>query len=105
MIMKKVSFSINSSAVSLPEMQIKKYKNNVHNQLVITEKKIVQILSNLDTSKVCGPDNIGNFILKNLLSPTKSLYLVFKTVIAKVFFPTYWKINEVVPIFKDANKS
>ena len=81
------------------------YENNVHNKLVITEKQIVQILSKLDTSKACGPDNIGNLILKNLPSLSKSLYLVFKIVIAKGFFPTYWKISEVVPIFKDANNS
>ena len=41
---------------------IQKYENNVHNKLVITEKQIVQILSNLDTSKACEPDKIGNLI-------------------------------------------
>ena len=44
------------------------YENYVHNKLVITEKQIVQILSNLDASKACGPDNIGNLILKDLPS-------------------------------------
>ena len=89
----------------LNKNQNQNHENKVHNKLVITEKQIVQILSNLDTSKACGPANIGNLILKNLPSLSKSLYLVFKTVLAKGFFPTYWKISGVVPIFKDANKS
>ena len=82
-----------------------KLRKQVHNKIVITKKQIVQILSNLDTSKACGPDNIGNLILKTLPSLSKSLYLVFKTVIAKGFFPIYWKISELVPIFKDAKKT
>ena len=72
---------------------------------LLSNGQIVQVLSNLDTSEACGPDNIKNRILKSLPSLSKSLYLVFKTVIAKGFSPTYWKTSEVVPNFKDANKS
>ena len=35
----------------------------------------------------------------------ESLFLIFKTALNKGFFPSYWKISEVVPIFKDENRA
>ena len=36
---------------------------------------------------------------------SKSLFLIFKTALNKGLFPSYWKISEVVPIFKDENRA
>ena len=36
---------------------------------------------------------------------SKSLFLIFKTALNKGFFPSYWKISEVEPIFKDENRA
>ena len=59
----------------------------------------------LQTNKACGPDNIGNTILKNLPSLSKSLLLVFQAALNKGYFPTYWKVSEVIPIYKDENRA
>ena len=36
---------------------------------------------------------------------SESLFLIFKTALNKGFLPSYWKISEVVPIFKDENRA
>ena len=59
----------------------------------------------LQTNKACGPDNIGNTILKNLPSLSNSLLLVFQAALNKGYFPTYWKVSEVIPIYKDENRA
>ena len=69
------------------------------------ESKIKKILSKLQTNKACGPDRIGNTVLKNLPALSKSFFLIFKTALNKGFFPSYRKISEVVPIFKDENRA
>ena len=75
------------------------------NKISMDEKKIKEILLKLQTNKACGPDNIGNTILKNLPSLSKSLLLVFQAALNKGYFPTYWKVSEVIPIYKDENRA
>ena len=81
------------------------YEKQLFNKINIDETKIKQILKKLRTNKARGPDKIGNRILKNLPALSKSLLILFQTALSKGFFPTYWKISEVVPIFKDDDKS
>ena len=38
------------------------------NEIEINALKITKILTNLQTNKACGPDRIGNTVLKNLPS-------------------------------------
>ena len=71
----------------------------------IIEIKILEILSKLETSKACVPDNIGNFMLKNLPALSKSLLIVFKAALSKGYFPWFWKICEVNPVFKDKDSA
>ena len=53
----------------------------------------------------CGPDNVGNTVLKNLPTLSKSLHIVFQAALNKGCFPAYWKTSEVIPIFKDENRA
>ena len=71
----------------------------------ISEKQIEHLLLDLDITKACGPDNIGNLILKSLPTLSKSLLLIYKTALLKGYYPSQWKISEVVPIYKDGDKS
>ena len=57
-------------------------------------------------NKSTGPDNIGNIVLKNCYkSLPKSLLLLYKTVRNKYVYPSYWKISQVSPVFKEGNKA
>ena len=96
-------FSELFSKVFLKINQINKnsFDKHQHIKIEIDESKIKEILSKLQTNKACGPDRIG----KNLPALSKSLFLIFKTALNKGFFPSYWKISEVVPIFKDENRA
>ena len=69
------------------------------------KQKRLEILSKLETIKACGPDNKGNLVLKNLPALSKSLLIVFKAELSKGYFPTFWKIKEVIPIFKDDGRA
>ena len=52
-------------------------------------------------NKSTGPDNIGNIVLKNCCkSLPKSLLLLYKTVMNKSVYPSYWKISQVSPVNK-----
>ena len=75
------------------------------NKVSIDERKIKEILTKLQTNKACGPDNVGNTILKNLPTLSKSLHIVFQAALNKGCFPAYWKTSEVIPIFKDENRA
>ena len=76
------------------------YEKQLFNKINIDETKIKQILKKLRTNKARGPDKIGNRILQNLPALFKFLTILFRTAISKGFFPTYWKISEVVPNLK-----
>ena len=73
--------------------------------MTITEEKINQCLQNLKTNEACGPDNIGNIILKHASSLAKSLKLIFQTCINKASFPRLWRTSEITPVFKEDNKA
>ena len=100
-------FSEFFSKVFLKTNQIKKksFDKHLHNKFEIDKSEIKEILSKLQTNKACGPDRIGNTVLKNLPALSKPLFLIFKTALNKGFLPSYWKISEVVPIFKDQNRA
>ena len=50
-------------------------------------------------------DNIGNLVLKNLPALSKSLLIVFKAAVSKGYFPSFWKISEVIPVFRDKDRA
>ena len=91
--------------LKVPQIKREKYERKRFNKIEINETKIREVLSKLQTNKACGPDRIGNTVLKNLPALSKSLMLIFKTALNKGYFPSYWKISEVIPIFKDGNRA
>ena len=61
------------------------YPKSKLNYFTISE--IEETLRGLQINKACGPDDIGNIILKNTLALAKSLKLVFQTSLNKGKFP------------------
>ena len=63
--------------------QNRTFAKMTYNHVKVSETKILEILSKLETSKACGPDIIGNLVLKNLPALSKSLLIVFKAALSK----------------------
>ena len=105
---KSKSFSDFFASVFLKSNQIdqnRTFAKKTYNHVKVNETKILEILSELETSKACGPDNIGNLVLKNLPALSKSLLIMFKAALFKGYFPSFWKISEVIPVFKDEDRA
>ena len=66
---------------------------------------IKKVITNLDSSKVSGPDSIPVVVLKNcgselLYAPAE----LFNMYLKEFCFPDCWKVSSVVPVFKNAGK-
>ena len=67
--------------------------------------KVYDILTNLDSNKAQGPDNIHGLVLKKCASAlAKPLSIIFKLVYNTGIIPAEWKLAIVVPIFKKGEK-
>ena len=74
-------------------------------EITICEDEVQDLLSNLDTSKACGPDDIPVCFLKEgapwLASPLTRL---FNLSLSQSHLPRYWTSANVTPIFKNGSK-
>ena len=73
------SFFLKSNTIKMKNSYAKRKFNRVN----IDERKIKEIQTKLQTNKACGPDNVGNTILKNLPTLSKSLHIVFQAALNK----------------------
>ena len=64
----------------------------------LTELEVVGVLRNLNSQKACGPDNIPNRLLIELIAP--SLCDVFNMSLALGVVPIQWKMANVTPVHK-----
>ena len=63
---------------------------------------ICQLLSNFDTNKASGPDEIPSFILKEFaeeISPV--LQVIFTKSLSTGLLPSDWKKANICPVFKE----
>ena len=98
------SFSKNSnlddSGISSPVLPCR--TNLKLHRISITPKMAKKVIKNLDLSKVSGPNCIPVVVLKNC-EPELSYILaeLFNLCQKESFFPYYWKVSSVVPVFKN----
>ena len=73
-----------------------------HISSIITQPEdIYKILSQLDTSKACGPDGIGNKLLKEAAVPlAQPLSELFNFILSIGIFPEVWKTAQVTALYK-----
>ena len=66
---------------------------------------VKKVIMNLDSSKASGPDCIPVVVLKNC-EPELSYILVklFNNCLKESFFPDFWKVSSVVPVFKNVGE-
>ena len=78
--------------------QNRTFAKKTYNNVNISETKIFEMLSKIETSKACGPHNIGNIVLKTCLT-------VFKAALLKGYIPSFWKKSEIFPVFEDEDRA
>ena len=63
---------------------------------------VKKVITNLDSSKACGPDCIPVVVLK-ICEPELSYILakLFNMSLQESCFPDCWKVSSVVPVFKN----
>ena len=72
----------------------------------ITEQDVIDVLSNLNVTKACGPDLISPRLLKEGASViSKPLTKIFNRPIQQGYFPAPWKEANVTPIYKKEDRS
>ena len=76
----------------------------LHN-ISVTPKMVKKVITNLDSSKVCGPDCIPVVIQKNC-EPELSYILteLFNMCLKQSCFPDCWKVLLVLQIFKNVGE-
>ena len=92
------------------------YNSKEPSQMIYTKSKlnfiktsrleIEELSQNLDMNKSTGPDNLGNIILRNCAKTlSKSLLLLFQTILNKEIFPELWKLSQITPVYKEGSKA
>ena len=92
--------NLDDAGISLPVFP-SRTNLKLHN-ISITPKMVKKVITNLDSSKVSGPDCIPVVVLKNC-QPELSYILakLFHKCLKESCFPDCWKVSSVVPVFKN----
>ena len=96
--------NLDDSGISLPVF-LSSTNLKLHN-ISITPKIVKKVITNLDSSKVSGPDCILVVVLKNF-EPEFSYVLakLFNKCLNESCFPDCWKVSLVVPVFKNVGET
>ena len=71
----------------------------------ITQQDVIDVLSNLNVTKACGPDLISPRLLKEGASViSKPLTTIFNRSLQQGYFPARWKEANVTPIYKKEDR-
>ena len=75
------------------------------NWFKINQRRVETLLEDLKIGKSSGPDKFGNILLRNAAKGlSKSLILIFQTIINKGTYPNQWKFGQICPVKKDSDK-
>ena len=73
--------------------------------ILVTREGVFKLLSDIKTSKSCGPDNLTGILLKTFSSCiANSLTEIFKYSLTTSSLPDVWKLAKVKPIFKKGDR-
>ena len=96
--------SFNANSYDLPE--IIQFQNDNLSYIQLSDMEVFNVLSQLDTRKATGPDNIPAVFLKNCAHTLyKSLTYLFNLSLKTGGIPKAWKTANVVPIYKKGCKN
>ena len=92
--------NLNDSGISLPAFP-SRTNLKLHN-VSLTLKMVKKVITNLDSSKVSGPECIPVMVLKNCESELSyKLVELFNMCLKESCFPDSSKVSTVVPVFKN----
>ena len=92
-----------SHAVLPPFMEL---TDSVLDRIDISEEEIKDVIVNLDPNKASGPDLISNKMIKQVAGAiAKPLQIIFNHSLRESVFPDFWKLGNLVPLFKKGDKS
>ena len=95
--------TIDDQNVQLPILMPKTH--STISNIRITENEVSEVLTNLQTNKATGPDEISQKILKETSNTLcNPLCTIFNRSIQEGKYPTLWKIANVMPLFKKGDK-
>ena len=91
--------------VSLYLFSLLSRTNLKQRNISVTPKMVKKIITNLDLSKVSGPDCIPVVVLKNC-EPELSYILaeLYNKCLKESCFPDWWKVSSVVPVFNNVGE-
>ena len=70
-----------------------------------TNEEVFDLMKNVDTSKACGHDGMGNKIIKLGSHGFSSAFTSFVNVsLCLSQFPSQWKLVNIIPLFKNDNR-
>ena len=70
------------------------------NNILVTTKLVKKVLTNLDLSKMSAPECIQVLVLRKCVPELSYiLALLFNMCLKESYFPDFWKVSFVVPIF------
>ena len=97
------NFNLDDSCISLPIFP-SRTNLKLHN-ISVTPRMVKKVITNLDSSKVSGPDCIPVVILKNYeLELSYILVELFNVRLKKSCFADCWKVSLMDPAFKNVGK-
>ena len=95
--------NLDDSDISLPVFP-SRTNLKLHN-ISVTPKMVKKVITNLDLSKVSGPDCIPVVVLKNCESQLSYILAeLFNNCLKESCFPVCWKVSLVVPVFKNVGE-
>ena len=69
--------------------------------ITIDEQEVLDIISVLPVNKAIGPDCIYHKMLEsNIFTIVKPLTMLFNRSLSEKVFPSFWKLDHVIPLFK-----
>ena len=98
------NFNLDDFGISLPVFSSR--TNLKLRNISVTPKIVEKVITNLDSSRVFGPDRIPVVVLKNCeLKLSYILAELFNVYLKEACFPDYWKVSSVAPVFKNVGSA
>ena len=85
--------------ISLPDFPCR--TNLKLHDISITPKMVQKVMTNLDSSKVSGPDCFQWWFYRTVPELSYILDELFNKCLVESCFPDCWKVSLVVPVFKN----